>query len=181
MEVQFFLLRNWPWIILALAVIIILLKFIPRYKIAPPDTALIISGLIRRNYKVRNADGTTKEVSYYPRRFTFSYDFKIKLRVNTPYFDEMNFDLNGSDVEISGVRTESPNQVLRMANPEYKHYYQMGEEIRQALTEVRDTIREEINEAARPKEKVICPYCGASTIPDANGCCEYCGAALTGR
>ncbi len=131
--------------------------------------------------EVRNADGTTKEVSYYPRRFTFSYDFKIKLRVNTPYFDEMNFDLNGSDVEISGVRTESPNQVLRMANPEYKHYYQMGEEIRQALTEVRDTIREEINEAARPKEKVICPYCGASTIPDANGCCEYCGAALTGR
>ena len=49
---------NWYWILIAIAAIIFILKFIPRYKIAPPDTALIISGLIRRNYKVRNADGT---------------------------------------------------------------------------------------------------------------------------
>ena len=66
MQLQLFLLHNWPWILLALAVLIILLKFVPRYKIAPPDTALIISGLIRRNYKVRNADGSvsTKKFGY---------------------------------------------------------------------------------------------------------------------
>ena len=53
-----FIQNSWHWILIAIVAIIILLKFIPRYKIAPPDTALIISGLIRRNYKVRNSDGT---------------------------------------------------------------------------------------------------------------------------
>lgn len=54
-----FLMENWGWIVGAIILIIILIKFLPRYKIAPPDTALIISGLIRRHYKVRNPDGTT--------------------------------------------------------------------------------------------------------------------------
>ena len=53
-----FLQDSWYWILIVIAALIILLKFFPRYKIAPPDTALIISGLIRRNYKVRNSDGT---------------------------------------------------------------------------------------------------------------------------
>ena len=53
-----FLQTSWHWILIGIAALIIILKFIPRYKIAPPDKALIISGLIRRNYKVRNPDGT---------------------------------------------------------------------------------------------------------------------------
>ena len=53
-----FLTQNWYWFAGGIVVLIILFKFLPRYKIAPPDTALIISGLLRRNYKVRNADGT---------------------------------------------------------------------------------------------------------------------------
>ncbi len=53
-----FLTVNWYWFLIGFVVIIILAKFLPRYKVAPPDTALIISGLLRRNYKVRNADGT---------------------------------------------------------------------------------------------------------------------------
>jgi len=53
-----FLSENW-WVILAvIAGIIAAVKLLPRYKVAPPDTALIISGLIRRSYKVRNPDGT---------------------------------------------------------------------------------------------------------------------------
>ena len=67
MEIVFsFLQSNWQWILIGIIVLIILLKFIPRYRIAPPDTALIISGLLRRNYKVRNADGTvsTKKFGY---------------------------------------------------------------------------------------------------------------------
>ena len=53
-----FLAEYW-WIILAaLAGLYALIKLVPRYKVAPPDTALIISGLIRHNYKVRTAEGT---------------------------------------------------------------------------------------------------------------------------
>ena len=51
--------NNWYFIIIGIVALIILIRFLPRYKIAPPDTALIISGLFRRSYKVRNADGTT--------------------------------------------------------------------------------------------------------------------------
>ncbi len=65
-DVMRFLQANWVWIVIAVGVIILLFKFFPRYKVAPPDTALIISGFFRRNYKVRNADGTvsTKKFGY---------------------------------------------------------------------------------------------------------------------
>ena len=59
-----FLATGWYWILIAIVGLIILVKFIPRYKIAPPDTALIISGLIRRNYKVRNPDGTVSSKKF---------------------------------------------------------------------------------------------------------------------
>ncbi len=48
----------WYWLLLGIIALIILIKIVPRYIIAPPDTALIVSGLLRRNYKVRNPDGT---------------------------------------------------------------------------------------------------------------------------
>ena len=38
-----FLVTGWYWILIAIVGLIILVKFIPRYKIAPPDTALIMS------------------------------------------------------------------------------------------------------------------------------------------
>ena len=49
----------WYWVVIGIAALILVCKFCPRYKIAPPDTALIISGLFRRRYKVRNPDGST--------------------------------------------------------------------------------------------------------------------------
>ncbi len=52
------LVNHWYWLPIGLAILIVLVKFLPRYKIAPPDTALIISGLLRRRYKVRNMDGS---------------------------------------------------------------------------------------------------------------------------
>ena len=58
MDIVDFLAKNWYWFVIGIAALIILVKFLPRYKIAPPDTALIISGLLRRQYKVRNPDGS---------------------------------------------------------------------------------------------------------------------------
>lgn len=54
----------------------------------------------------------------------------------------------------------------------------MGSEIVAALTRGRQQIREEKAAAAAPKVAKTCPACGASTVPDANGCCEYCGSPL---
>lgn len=61
---------------------------------------------------------------------------------------------------------------------EYIEYENMGWEIRDTLLQVRADARAEEAEANAPKQAIKCPYCGATTIPTANGCCEYCGAAL---
>ena len=63
-DVLIFLQTSWYWLLIALAAVIFIIKFIPRYKIAPPDTALIVSGPFRRNYKVRNADGTVSSKKF---------------------------------------------------------------------------------------------------------------------
>lgn len=66
------------------------------------------------------------------------------------------------------------------SDPEYQRYVAMGEELKQAIMEIRQAARDELASASAPKQAVVCPYCGASTIPDANGCCEYCGGAING-
>lgn len=63
---------------------------------------------------------------------------------------------------------------------EFRQYKEMGEEIKAALMQVRQQAREEMAAAAAPKAAVTCPFCGATTTPDANGCCEFCGGAVNG-
>jgi hypothetical protein len=69
-------------------------------------------------------------------------------------------------------------QVTRTWNAEYDSYLAMGQEIRDVLTRARQEIRNETAEQNAPKKAVICPYCGATTIPDAAGRCEYCGGPV---
>ena len=126
--------------------------------------------------KTEDKDG--KSVSYTPPRYDYSYDFHIVIRVNHPYFDEIRFRLNSSNVQtttqpVPAVR--KPNAKMR---PEYAKYETMGNEIVAILTQARQQLREEKAAAAAPKVAKTCPACGASTIPDANGCCEYCGSSL---
>lgn len=116
-----------------------------------------------------------KEVSYVPPRYRYSYDFNVVINVRNPYFDEIRFRLNGSSVDIE---TRGSVAIRPDSNIEYREYKEMGEEIRKALLEVRQQTREEAVAAATPKTAMTCPWCGATTIPDANGCCEYCGGAM---
>ena len=48
MNIVQFLTNSWWVILIVIAAIFALVKLVPRYKVAPPDTALIISGLMRR-------------------------------------------------------------------------------------------------------------------------------------
>ena len=125
--------------------------------------------------EIKDKDGNTKEVSYTPPRFVWSYDFHMVIRVTHPYFDEIRFSLNSSRIEIE-VRGNIPARPEN--NVEYREYKAMGEEIKKDLLEVREQVREEAVAAAAPKTAMTCPWCGATTIPDANGCCEYCGGAM---
>ncbi len=116
-------------------------------------------------------------VSYNPPRYTHSYDFDVIIHVNHPYFEEMRFQLNNHTVRIE----DSGRRGLFSSNgptdhPDYLEYAEMGHEIKQALTEARQMSRK----AAAPKQAVTCPWCGATTMPDASGCCEYCGGSVNG-
>ena len=63
---------------------------------------------------------------------------------------------------------------------DYRECEALGEEIREALTKVRQDVRESVVAAQIPKQAVTCPSCGASTIPNEQGRCEYCRGALVG-
>ena len=155
-----------------------------------------------RNEQYRE-DEEGKSVSYDPPRYEYCYDFTAEVRVNHPYFDEMNFRLNKSSIETGTHRmgaapqtaaASTGNSVLdtvggifnaiaaaadsgAASGTEYQGYVDMGNEIKDALMGGRNAIREEAAAEAAPK-KVTCPVCKATVIPDANGCCEYCGSPL---
>ena len=143
----------------------------------------------------RRKDKDGNMVSYNPPRYTYSYNFYVNIRVNHPWFDDMRFRLNPSSVEIETPVQAAPqkrNGSLSSAlmnaainamdsntkNAEYQQYVDMGNEIKTALLQERQEARDTIAAANAPKTAVTCPCCGASTIPDANGCCEYCGGAV---
>lgn len=79
---------------------------------------------------------------------------------------------------MGGARVSNADEVR--ASLEYQQYEQMGQEIREALLQVRQEARDTAAAANAPKTAVTCPYCGATTTPDASGCCEFCGGAIGG-
>lgn len=138
--------------------------------------------------EIMREDKDGNEVSYNPPRYTYEYNFYITIQVRNPYFDEIRFQLNGSSVEIEsgGAQRMSIHggSLGGGVNPEnntaYRRYREMGEEIKDALLQIRQQTRDEAAAAAAPRAAVICPCCGATTTPGADGCCEYCGSALRG-
>lgn len=159
-----------------------------------------------RKTEIEYRDSEGNRQSFNPRRYAYSYDFYIVINVNNPYFNEIRFQLNSSSVDNeaetlldgpedmrsmrSGLRTKAggmrggsliSNAEEVRASVEYRQYEEMGMEIRDALLQVRQQVREEAAAAAAPKTAVTCPYCGATTTPDASGCCEYCGGAVRGN
>ena len=133
--------------------------------------------------EIKREDKDGNKVSYNPPRYEYSYDFYLTIFVNNPYFDEIRFRINSSSVEITPPPAMRPGMMAGCSpetNVEYCNYKKLGEEIKQALTQVREDVREKIEQEAAPKAAVTCPYCGATTTPDASGCCEYCGGAVNG-
>ena len=117
----------------------------------------------RTEIKRPGKDG--KEESYNPPRYDIDYDFHITININSPWFSDINFKINGSRIE-------------ERTSVEYREADKQAREIKDVLTNVRQSVRETVAAANAPKVAKICPLCGATSIPDANGCCEYCGGAM---
>ena len=144
--------------------------------------------------------------SYNPKKYEYSYNFNVIIHVNHPYFDTMRFRLNSFSVDTGdrsihdtsanggeliasavgsiigalagGTPQAAPSGGQTVWNRDYQEYLDMGNELKRVLMGGREAARAEEAAKAAPKQKVICPFCKASMIPDANGCCEYCGSAL---
>lgn len=65
-----------------------------------------------------NSDGT--KVSYTPKRYSYEYDFYIRVTVNHPYFDEIKIKINRSTVDGE-------------SRAAYENYRTSGEQIRAAF------------------------------------------------
>lgn len=132
-----------------------------------------------REDKTTDKDGN--RVSYTPPRYFYSYDFKVIINVNHPYFDEIDFDLSSSSVETNpNASVPAARKPVPTTCREYRDYDAMGKDIKDTLTGVRNQVREAAAAAAAPKTAVTCPWCGATTMPNASGQCEYCGGAING-
>lgn len=117
----------------------------------------------RQELKRQDKDG--KSVSYNPPRYDIDYDFYLTIHVNSPFFSEIEFRVNDGRIEERG-------------SVEYRETQRQAEEIKEALTQVRQEVRDTVAAANAPKVAQTCPLCGATTTPDASGCCEYCGGAM---
>jgi len=133
---------------------------------------------------ITNREGETEWVSYNPPRYRYSYDFYMVIRVRHPYFDDIRFRLNSSTIHLESAGSSGLFGMGGGFDPtrdvEYREYEAMGREIKEILSQARQSVRDEVAAANAPRAAVTCPYCGATTTPDASGKCEYCGGAVNG-
>lgn len=138
-------------------------------------------------HELKQTDKDGKSVSYDPPRYEYSYNFHVTIGVNHPFFDRIRYSLSNGYVKVGerpaagtpgGWQFKRPGQGTSLRMNDYYEYLNMGNEIRRAVEDMRLESRQEAQSAAAPKKAVSCPFCGASTVPDENGCCEYCGSAL---
>ena len=115
--------------------------------------------------EIKRTGNDGKQVSFIPPRYDIDYDFYATISINSPWFSEINFKVNG-------------NRIEERASVEYREAEKQAQEIKMALTSVRKEVRDEVKTASAPKVAKMCPLCGATSIPDAHGCCEYCGGAM---
>lgn len=145
----------------------------------------------RRQIYYKDKDG--KQVSYNPPRYEYDYNFYVIIHVNTPYFNEMKFQINSMSVTISDNGTGS--LLGRSRNTQrYDQYRQMQADMKKALTDAvqmgdssngnasipvtnPDTFTSVQSGAdtVNPAPSVwTCPYCGKAD--NSGKFCENCGA-----
>ena len=117
------------------------------------------------------------------------------MEVRNPYFDEIRFQINSNSVEIEYARMMGMRLRGAESDMNYRRYKEMGEEICRVLLDSRRDAAAPMAQAAMAaaaaaiggaapaapapaNAPVVCPYCGATTTPNGEGCCEYCGAPV---
>ncbi|MCR5584262.1 MAG: DUF4428 domain-containing protein [Lachnospiraceae bacterium] len=129
-----------------------------------------------REYKdeIYDRDSEGNRISLNPPQFSYKYNFGVVIHVNHKYFSEMKFDVNKTLIIEKDV---SPRK--KGHDTDYDECKKITEDIKAAVLGIHEEARTAEEEAEKPKAAMVCPFCGATTVPDAAGNCEYCGACIT--
>ncbi len=127
---------------------------------------------------IEDSDGERR--SYNPPRYNFYYEFILEIRVNNPYFDEIEVRLNSSRVEGLGTL-------------EYNRYQQMAMQVTNILTQsanvgfnggynpqaggyaqpINQAVSQPVQNSVPVSPSWFCTNCGAKN--EAGRFCESCG------
>ncbi len=140
----------------------------------------------RNELTQKNAEG--KSVSYNPPRYEYSYNLKATVFVDQPFFDQMSWSISNGYINTGerrmtnestgGWNVTHTGRLDGFKVHEYRECVDLGNEIKAVIDGICQDNRISQQLANAPKTPVQCPFCGATTVPDENGCCEYCGSAL---
>ena len=156
--------------------------------------------------EIRRKDAEGKSVSYNPPRYEYSYNLYATIHVNHPYVDDMRFSISNGyiktgemkmNVASNGWTFKSANTAMNMRLSDYYDAVDLGNEIKKTVEQMMrgstgsDQGMQSAGGAGREGAgiptaaaataapvKTTCPYCGAPTFIDKNGCCEYCGSRI---
>lgn len=136
----------------------------------------------RREIYMKDKDGN--EVSYRPPRYDYDYEFTMHIRVNSPYFDEIRFELSNS-VRRPDSRFDALYHDLERQAHEIRCALMpggvggfpqtgFGQQAMYGQQPAQPAYQQPVQPAAGPK---FCPNCGGS-LEGAGKFCPNCGAQL---
>ena len=138
--------------------------------------------------EIFDVDDEGNDVSYDPPRFEYAFTFWMQIVLDHPQFDELNFPLNDSPLELDTTDEDlwDGDVFDPERDAEYQEYLDMADQIMIALTgeagEYVDGEEEEPEEepAEMPADDgfVTCPYCSSRMKRPDSGRCPYCGGFI---
>lgn len=151
--------------------------------------------------EIKTKDAEGKSVSYDPPRHTYDYDFYLTIYVNSPWFEQIRFQVNPSSVRTEDKITtqvvplstapaapgaprpsalkEIPVKPDPEQNEEYRKYKAMAEEMRTVLLNLRQYGSPDAPAAQPVSETPVQPAPAAQSVQTAVKC-PWCGSENAG-
>lgn len=127
----------------------------------------------RTEEKTKDKDG--KSISYTPPHYTYSFKFFVVIHMNHKYVHEVRFCVENTAAQIKVIGSREPNTATSAS---YSATQRKATSVKIEMNKVKRALENRKVAAEKPREKVICPVCGGTTVPDASGCCEWCGSPV---
>ena len=128
-------------------------------------------------------DDQGKRISYNPPRYEYEYEFEVTILVNSPWFNEIQFELTDTRPESQyndayRAFERQAEEIRRALDPEARKKADLEEKLKQALEQGLAAVAPGAQPAQQPAPapaagKWFCPDCGQ---PNQGNFCVNCGA-----